>query len=289
MIFKASTLDASYNDQQALYDISFSMEKGEILCLLGTSGSGKTTLLKTIAGLQPPDRGSIHFQDQEITALAPHKRQFGMMFQDYALFPHKNVMENIAFGLQMQREPLGSLDRSLRDYLATELRAILKQLEMTTILVTHDQSEAFSMADRVAVLLAGKIVQLDKPENIYQRPATREVATFLGFKNFLCRPDAETLFPCSAEGLRGIANEKQKERETLLLRPEGAVISRERGSQPALHGKIVARSYLGAAYRIMVAVNGNTLFFDLPLSPAPPAAGEEITLCLRPETLVWLG
>ncbi len=337
MIFKTSNLDASYNNQQALYDISFSMEEGEILCLLGTSGSGKTTLLKTIAGLQPPDSGSIHFQNQEITTLAPHKRQFGMMFQDYALFPHKNVAENIAFGLQMQRlpkqqqqkridevlelvdladygdrkitelsggqqqrvalarslaprprmllldEPLGSLDRNLRDYLATELRTILKQLEMTTIFVTHDQSEAFSMADKVAVLLAGKIAQFDKPENIYQYPCSREIATFLGFKNFLCRQEVKTLFPHSAEEVQDM-----EQKQTLLLRPEGAVISKESNSYPTLNGKVVATSYLGAGYRITLETGSKTLFFELPLSSAPPVTGEKITLTLRPETLVWL-
>ncbi len=342
MILNTCNLNASYNHQQVLYNISFSMEEGEILCLLGTSGSGKTTLLRAIAGLQPPDSGSIHFQDQEITALAPHKRQFGMMFQDYALFPHKNVAENIAFGLQMQRlpkrqqqeridevlelvdladyrdrkitelsggqqqrvalarslaprprmllldEPLGSLDRSLRDYLATELRAILKQLEMTTIFVTHDQSEAFSLADKVAILLDGEIAQLDKPENIYQYPSTREVATFLGFKNFLCRQEAEALFQCSAAELQGTSQKDAGEKQTLLLRPEGAVISKKSGSYPTFYGKIVAKSYLGAGYRIMITANGKPLFFDLPLSPPPPAAGEKAALVLRPETLVWL-
>ncbi len=341
MIFKTSNLDASYNDQQALYNISFSMEEGEILCLLGTSGSGKTTLLKTIAGLQLPDSGSIHFQEQEITTLAPHKRQFGMMFQDYALFPHKNVAENIAFGLQMQRlpkqqqqqrvnevlelvdladyrnrkvtelsggqqqrvalarslaprprmllldEPLGSLDRSLRDYLATELREILKQLEMTTIFVTHDQSEAFNMADKIAVLLAGKIAQIDRPENIYQYPATREIATFLGFKNFLCRQQAEALFQCSAEEL-GMVQKNDEKKQTLLLRPEGAVITGENSPYPALCGRIIARSYLGASYRITVEAGNTSLFFELPLFSSLPADGEKTFIALRPEALVWL-
>ncbi len=336
MILTTRNLTASYNNQPILDDISFSMQKGEILCLLGTSGSGKTTLLRTIAGLQTPDSGQLFFQQQEITGLAPHKRQFGMMFQDYALFPHKNVAQNVAFGLQMQGmhqaqqqqrideilqlvgladyrkreitelsggqqqrvalarslaprpqmllldEPLGSLDRSLRDYLATELRTILKQLDMTTIFVTHDQSEAFSLADRVAILLNGKIVQIASPEEIYQHPATCEVASFLGFKNFLSITEAKELFPQMPQLFDDIHQDK-----TLLLRPEGASLAKE-AALSDLCGEITARSYLGAHYRITVKINHKSLFFDLPLSSSPPPTGEKILLNIQPDTFVWL-
>ncbi len=338
MILTVRNITASYNNEQILHDISFSMQKGEILCLLGTSGSGKTTLLRTIAGLQNPDSGQLLFQQQEITGLAPHKRQFGMMFQDYALFPHKNVAQNVAFGLQMQGipqaqqqqrideilqmvgladykkrkitelsggqqqrvalarslaprpqmllldEPLGSLDRSMRDYLATELRSILKQLNMTTIFVTHDQSEAFSLADRVAILLNGKIVQLATPQEIYQHPATCEVASFLGFKNFLSLAQARELFAQMPQ-----FSDDSHQEKTLLLRPEGASTAKDKSHLLIIRGELTTKSYLGAHYRITVKVNQIFLSFDLPLCcPLPATTGERIVLYIEPDALVWL-
>ena len=228
-----------YEGTPLLRHVSFSMAQGEILCLLGPSGSGKTTLLKLIAGLEDRQSGSISFGGRDISGTPPYKRNFGMMFQDYALFPHKNVAQNIAFGLEMQKcsateqqyridralslvgldgfetrridelsggerqrvalarslapeprlllldEPLGSLDRALRDRLTGEIRTILKKLGVTAIFVTHDQAEAFSIGDRVGVLHQGRLQQIDTPETLYRRPGNITVARFLGFKNLL--------------------------------------------------------------------------------------------------------
>jgi ABC-type Fe3+/spermidine/putrescine transport system ATPase subunit len=226
-------------DVTAVRDVSLNLDDGEILCLLGPSGCGKTTLLRIIAGLEAPDRGVVVFGGRDLTAVRPHEREFGMMFQDFALFPHKSVAENVAFGLRMHNwpaerirarvsemlelvdlealgeraigqlsggeqqrvalaralapgpqlllldEPLGSLDRALRERLMLEVRAILKRVGMTAVYVTHDQTEAFAVGDRVAVMNAGEIEQVAAPQDIYDEPATPFVARFLGFRNLL--------------------------------------------------------------------------------------------------------
>ncbi len=223
----------------ALDHVSLRVAAGEIVCLLGPSGCGKTTLLRMVAGLEHPDQGRIVFAGRDLAAVPVHQRNFGLMFQEFALFPDKNVAQNIAFGLRMaglsaaeiasrvdemlalvnltgygrrtifqlsggerQRvalarslaprphllmldEPLGSLDRSLREELMMELRAILKRLRMTALYVTHDQQEALAVADRLAVMNQGRIIQEGPPATVYQRPATPFVARFFGFVNHI--------------------------------------------------------------------------------------------------------
>ena len=239
-LLEVSRISKSYDATvYAVRDVDLSLERGEILCLLGPSGSGKTTLLRLIAGLEQPDHGVINFEGRDVTAMPPHERGFGMMFQDFALFPHRNVGENIGFGLRMQGlnaadiarrvaemlalveldglaersitqlsggeqqrvalaralapkpqlllldEPLGALDRALRERLMLDLRTILKRVDMTALYVTHDQTEAFAVGDRVAVMNAGEIVQIGTPQVIYEHPATPFVAHFLGFRNLI--------------------------------------------------------------------------------------------------------
>jgi ABC-type Fe3+/spermidine/putrescine transport system ATPase subunit len=223
----------------AVRDVSLRLDEGEILCLLGPSGCGKTTLSRIIAGLEAPDQGVVTFDGRDLTGVRPHEREFGMMFQDFALFPHKSVADNVAFGLRMHHwpaerirarvaemlelvdlaalgeraigrlsggeqqrvalaralapgprllmldEPLGSLDRALRERLMLDVRAILKRVGMTAVYVTHDQTEAFAVGDRVAVMNAGGIEQVAAPQDIYDDPATPFVARFLGFRNLL--------------------------------------------------------------------------------------------------------
>jgi ABC-type Fe3+/spermidine/putrescine transport system ATPase subunit len=235
-----------------LADLNLQIETGEIVCLLGESGSGKTTLLRIIAGLEPVGQSKVHHEGQFINTfntirldgqliskLPVHKRGFGFMFQDFALFPHLNVGDNVAFGLKMlgtakqeqrkivaetlklvglanhekrqisslsggqkQRvalarslapkprllmldEPLGALDAGLRKTLVQDLRRIIKQIGLTTIYVTHDQQEAFAIADRIAIMYGGRIEQFDKPEVIYHQPKNAYVARFLGLANIL--------------------------------------------------------------------------------------------------------
>lgn len=233
-------LSHAFETKSVLQSLSFTLEKGEIASLLGFSGSGKTTALRCIAGFETPQAGVISLNQQPLLAkgvcVPAHERHIGMVFQDYALFPHLNVFENIGFGLpkkarnrsskiqeilelvglptlgkryphelsggQQQRvalaralvmqpamllldEPFSSLDVSLRSRLAEEVRAIIKSLNMTAILVTHDQSEAFAFSDQVGVLHEGKLQQFASPYEVYHQPANRFTAEFIGESSWL--------------------------------------------------------------------------------------------------------
>ena len=229
----------TYEGQPLLRGISFTVEEGETVCLLGASGSGKSTLLRIIAGLEVAESGRAFWDGQDLSGVAAHRRNFGLMFQDYALFPHLSVAENVAFGLKMQNlaadeirqrvaavvelvnlqgferrrvtelsggeqqrvalaralaprprllmfdEPLGALDRALRDRLLGELRGILHRTRVPAIYVTHDQEEAFTIADRIILLHEGEIVQQGAPEEVYAKPASVWVARFLGLGNVM--------------------------------------------------------------------------------------------------------
>lgn len=229
----------TYEGKPLLDDISFELDRGETICLLGASGSGKSTLLRIIAGLEDPNSGSILFNGMDLASTPPHLRDFGLVFQDYALFPHLNVYDNIAFGLRMRHlgqseiaervanslelvnlsgfekrqvtdlsggeqqrvalaralairprllmfdEPLGALDRALREDLLNELRMILHNTDIPAIYVTHDQEEAFTLADRVLILHDAEIVREGTPADVWANPGSAYVAGFLGLGNVL--------------------------------------------------------------------------------------------------------
>lgn len=226
-------------EKKILNNICLTVSKGRRLSLLGPSGCGKTTLLRIIAGLEPHYEGTVHFRGKNLSLVPPHFRHFGMMFQDYALFPHRTVFKNISFGLEMKKqvkgeisrrvnemlelvnlegyaqreiqslsggerqrvalartlapnphlimldEPLGALDRLLRERLLMDLCTILEKMNMTTIWVTHDHQEAFAASDRVCVMMNGTIAQIDSPQSLFRSPATKGVADFLGFQNIV--------------------------------------------------------------------------------------------------------
>ncbi|NTW97895.1 MAG: ABC transporter ATP-binding protein, partial [Oscillochloris sp.] len=232
-------LHKSYDDQAVLRGVSLELPEGAIMALLGPSGCGKTTLLRVVAGLEHAERGEVRLGAERVDGLPSHMRGFGMMFQDYALFPHMDVAANVAFGLRMRRlgraevaaraaamldlvglagyarrrvfdlsggerqrvalaralapsprllmldEPLAALDRELRERLQEELRAVLRQVGVTAIYVTHDQEEALALADTVALLNAGRLEQVGSPEAIYRRPASLWAARFLGLRNLV--------------------------------------------------------------------------------------------------------
>ena len=226
----------------AVDEVTLDIEAGEFFSLLGPSGCGKTTSLRMIAGFEMPDSGRVHVGGQDITDVAVHRRDMGMVFQSYALFPHRTVAENVAFGLRMrdvpkteiakrvaaalaqvaltgleerrpaqlsggqqQRvalaralvieprvllcdEPLGALDRKLRQQMQFELKELQRRLGVTLVFVTHDQEEALAMSDRIAVMNAGRVEQVGAPTEIYERPRTRFVADFIGEINLLDDP-----------------------------------------------------------------------------------------------------
>jgi spermidine/putrescine ABC transporter ATP-binding subunit len=235
-----------FGDVRAVDNVSLSIQHGEFLTLLGPSGSGKTTTLNMIAGFEIPSRGDILLENDDITTVAPNNRGIGMVFQNYALFPHMTVSDNIAFPLKMRKipgdkirqsikevlelvklpgfegryphqlsggqqqrialaralvfepkillmdEPLGALDKKLRDHMRLEIKHLQGSLDITVIYVTHDQEEALTMSDRIAIMNEGEIIQLDTPVALYESPASLFVADFIGESNFLMGRVAET-------------------------------------------------------------------------------------------------
>ncbi len=241
MDFQLSLRDVTkkFGEVTAVDRVTLDVRKGEFLTLLGPSGSGKTTTLNMIAGFEVPTSGTILLKDRDITTVAPNHRGIGMVFQNYALFPHMTVFDNIAFPLRMRKipkedinkkvryvldmvelpgfekrypyqlsggqqqrialaralvfepeillmdEPLGALDKKLRDHMKLEIKHLQQSLEITVIYVTHDQEEALTMSDRIAIMNYGKIMQLDTPMGLYESPANLFVADFIGESNFL--------------------------------------------------------------------------------------------------------
>ncbi len=342
-------ISKSFNGHWALEKIHLEISKGETLCLLGPSGCGKTTLLRIIAGLTAPDSGRILLDGRDLSATPPHARRFGMMFQEFALFPHKNVRENVAFGLKMQRmdrigtdarvremlelvgltgfeerdvaelsggerqrvalarslaphpqllmldEPLGALDRALRQRLMMDLLTILNHVNVTTIFVTHDQTEAFAVSDRIAVMHAGRIEQIDSPERIYNYPVNRRVARFLGFENLLPGRVIDTGIVETELGKMAVDthNFTPADRIVLLVRPMAAVpvggSEHMGGDTIVIQGVVMNRLFLGTCCRLRLNVGqGAVLAFDLPNSFRSPEPGDSIKLRLNPAEMVLI-
>jgi ABC-type Fe3+/spermidine/putrescine transport system ATPase subunit len=326
----------SFGTLQAVAGISFQVAPGEVLALLGPSGCGKSTILAIIAGLEHPDKGDVSWDGASILDIPPHQRGFGLMFQDYALFPHMDVFDNIAFGLRMahwpderlnsrvgemldlvglsgmgrrdvntlsggeqQRvalarslapeprllmldEPLGSLDRNLRERLLDELRQILTSVHQTAIYVTHDQEEAFALADRVAVLNAGRLEQQDSPQTIYSRPASTFVARFLGMTNLLdgvARRGTSGSVVETAIGAIPVEGDVTGQ-VTVLLRPDA--VRMDGTGSIHLDGKLVSCSFRGGTCQATVEVQGVPLKFDFLASAPMPGTGATIKLSFEP-------
>jgi spermidine/putrescine transport system ATP-binding protein len=293
-------LHKTYEGQPLLRGISFSLAAGETICLLGASGSGKSTILRIIAGLEQAEAGEVRWEGHSLSQVPVHQRNFGLMFQDYALFPHLTVFENVAFGLRIQHwlenqiklrvrevleqvnmsafetrgvgelsggeqqrvalaralaprprllmldEPLGALDRALRESLLDELRMVLHRTGIPAIYVTHDQQEAFTIADRIILLHEGHIAQVGTPSDVFAKPANGWVARFLGLGNVIEghatasgveTPFGEVLIKCAL---------KAGEKVTLLLRPSAEIV--EKGE--TLTGKVADVVFHGQAFRI---------------------------------------
>ncbi len=325
-MLEISKVGLSRDGQSVLHDITLDIANSEIVCLLGPSGCGKTTLLRTIAGLEKPDTGDIRVDGHSILSIPVHKRDFGLMFQDYALFPHLDVRGNILFGLQMRQwppeqaearlravlhlvnltglekravtelsggerqrvalarslapnprllmldEPLASIDAVLRDQLVAELRAIIKQTGLTSIYVTHDQREAFAVADRIAIMRDGSLEQIAPPAEIYARPATVFAAEFLGLNNIvpiLSRRENMLITPFGNFDLPA-------ESKAVLFHPDGIALNKGGSHQQwlALTGRVLKWSYLGSSCRITILsdIDQVALTFSVPAEQAPAPA-----------------
>jgi putative spermidine/putrescine transport system ATP-binding protein len=324
---------------QALRPTDIEVAPGEILGLLGPSGCGKTTMLRIMAGLESPDEGGqVKFDDDDVTARPIERRNVGMVFQSYALFPNMNVRANVGYGLkvaglsraeidrrvdevlalcqlgefasrpidalsggQRQRvalaravaprprvllldEPLSALDAALREQLRDELALLLRQLSITAVFVTHDQAEAMAIADRVAVMRGGEILQIDRPETLYRKPANGFVATFVGGANRLAGTVADGAIKLPGgrlplpPGDGGVA----------YVRPENFRIA-DPAAPDALRGRVSGRIFIGMHYRLTVTGIANEPVTVVTADPSPPEIGTEIGLTANAESILLLG
>lgn len=335
---KIANIHKSFGETPALNGVSFDVARGEIVALLGPSGCGKSTLLSIIAGLEPPDSGKISWDGQSLENAATHKRSFGLMFQDYALFPHKNVGANVAFGLEMAKwsqeeinvrvsetldlvglagyaqrdvstlsggeqqrvalarslaphprllmldEPLGSLDRALRERLLIELGGILRSTQQTAIYVTHDQEEAFTLADRIVVMNQGQIAQIGTPQEIYQHPVSEFVARFLGFSNIMPGEYRDGWLQTEIGNFEideiNIQKNLKSNHLVLLLRPDAMQL--DGSSVYQIEGIVRERAFRGSLSRVKVEIEGTALTFEFPSATPLPKTGELIELSFNP-------
>lgn len=304
-----------------LEGLDLAIQEGELVSLLGPSGCGKTTTLRVVAGYIEPRSGDFLVDGDNFTKVPVHKRNFGIVFQSYALFPHLSVKENVAFGLKMRKlnkavieekvnamleicglseykdrlpkqmsggqrqrvalaralviepklllldEPLSNLDAKLRIQMRVEIKRLQKQLGITTIFVTHDQEECFSISDRVAVMNKGIIEQYDTPENIYAKPETEFVARFIGFENFIDVVKQEDNTFLAGNTSFKVDDVPTKDVSKMTIRPDDIVIRKTSPKENGLEAKILVHTFLGKSYQYEVetafgnlVVNGNQLY-----------------------------
>jgi len=318
-----SKVSRHFGSVKAVDAVDLTVEPGEFFAMLGPSGSGKTTCLRLIAGFEQPTTGHIEIFGETAEGVPPYRRNVNTVFQDYALFPHLNILDNVAYGLmvkgvaraerhreaeqaldmvklpgygtrkpgqlsggQRQRvalaralvnkpkvllldEPLGALDLKLREQMQEELKSLQRSLGITFVFVTHDQGEALSMADRVAVFNDGRIIQAGTPHEIYNRPRTRFVADFVGSSNVIA-PDA----------MKALGGEAR----WTSLRPEAIRIVSEGGVEATVR----SASFLGASTKLFVETAVAALTISLPAGQSAPQAGESIRIAWLPTDLHYM-
>ncbi len=341
MWLELDNLVRRFGTRSAVNGLSMRLAKGSIGCLLGPSGCGKTTALRCIAGFEPVDEGSIRAHGRLLASpefhASPESRQIGMVFQDYALFPHLTVLDNVAFGLhrmdrgkrirraeeildtvglaehrghyphqlsggQQQRvalaralapepeivlldEPFSSLDVELRERLGIEVRTVLKTLNTTALLVTHDQQEAFAVADLVGVMREGRLEQWDAPYQLYHRPATRFVADFIGQGVFIT---GEVVAPGTVQTEIGVVRANGSGRwhtgrhVDLLLRPDDVI----HDDASTLRAEVCQRAFRGAEFLYTLRLPSGVHLLSLVPSHHDHAVGERIGIRIEPDHVV---
>ena len=327
---------------RALDDLDLAIEEGEFLSLLGPSGCGKTTTLNVLAGFVAPDHGRVRIDGVDVTDEPAYRRDLGVVFQSYALFPHMTVADNIAFGLRERRlprrdiaarvaealalvrlpgagssrpaqlsggmqqrvalaralvirprvllldEPLAALDRKLREEMRAELRDIQRRVGITTVFVTHDQHEALGLSDRIAVMKAGRIEQLGSPREIYERPATRFVAEFIGASSVM---QAVVVDPETIELAGGVRVRARLARTVtvgeavqLLIRPERVEVASTRPD--AIAGKVVSAMYLGDHSEVRLEIAGSTRLLATVRGEVFVQAGDTVAVHVPPDSFL---
>jgi spermidine/putrescine ABC transporter ATP-binding subunit len=332
-----------YTAQSVVGPLSFSVAAGEFVSLLGPSGCGKTTTLRCIAGFETPSQGGILIDGTHIEGLPPNRRNIGLVFQSYALFPHLTIFENVAFGLRLRRvaetelkrrvgqaldlvglpdlagryprelsggqqqriaiarsvvleprillfdEPLSNLDFKLRLTMRTELRALQRRLGKTTVYVTHDQSEALALSDRIVVMSNGRIEQIGPPREIYERPANAFVADFIGNSNLLdaivVARDRDAIMVRTERGLTLRATGVQArpdDRVIAMIRPEHVRVTTDGAGDNAHAAKIVEATYLGQDLHLRLQVAGGESLTAVAQGSAARrhAAGDAVTVAI---------
>lgn len=303
-------INVSYDgNKNILEKLNLEVKEGELVSLLGPSGCGKTTTLRVIAGFISPSGGKFMLDGEDLTKVPVHKRNFGLVFQSYALFPHLSVYDNVAFGLKLRKvnkeeidervkevlevcgltelaqrfpkqmsggqrqrvalaralvirpklllldEPLSNLDAKLRINMRVEIKRLQKKLGITTIFVTHDQEECFSISDKVAVMNKGVIEQYDSPENIYARPVTEFVARFIGFENFIALKKVQQgQYEAENHQMFKVDSDRDFEACQGTIRPDDIQIvdANETSAENMVEGKIEVRTFLGKSYQYEV-------------------------------------
>jgi len=339
----------SYRGVKAMDDVSFDVDKGSIFAIIGPSGCGKTTTLRVIAGLEAPDSGRIYIGGKDVTFEKPYERGAVMVFQNYALWPHMSVFDNVAYGLKIRRrslglsrsdierkvkqvlelvglsglenryphqlsggqqqrvalaralaveprvllldEPLSNLDAKLRIRMRSELKRIQREAGITMIYVTHDQEEAMSLADRIAVMNAGRILRIGSPEEIYRRPRNIFVALFLGRTSaivgkYLGREGAYGYIAVGEQRICGVPMEEigMGEDAVAIIRPEDVkVIDSGNEGKHVIDGRVVLTMYLGHSRQAVVDIGGARL--SISINPRR-SVGERVRIMYSPDDIL---